>query len=70
MSCQRCNGLCVQGYLMERGTHVPVVKCVNCGNMIDLQIMINRLKQGEEDRGKKAGFPLAKPSLLGLFRAI
>jgi len=57
MSCQRCSGLCVSGYLIERGQHVPVLKCVNCGNMVDLQIMANQIKQNRAEQAKKRVLP-------------
>jgi len=48
MNCQRCNGLCVEDWVLaydaeERST--TCWKCMNCGQVTDQTILANRREQ-------------------------
>lgn len=43
MTCQKCNGLMIQEWRPDFSTEAAVLRCINCGLVLDPLIQRNRL---------------------------
>lgn len=42
MKCRRCHGMMIRERIFTEQGGIPIVRCVHCGNVIDIVVVSNR----------------------------